>query len=638
MRAARETGSTSCSASSAPRSSGDRRREARGDARLDAADDARAAAVGDDRRAGVGRPAQEPPRPPPRRAGGRRRRARGRSGRAARAPCRCTTCRRRGPHGRRVSVVHQARSPAGTSTRGAGRLTSSSGTGSSTSPGSSNPSAAATPGAAARASSAEIVASSKPQPQRLRVRAMRARERTLTAQHVPLAGPPRPWPLGRRRGARALARGALRAAAGAHGRGRRRDRGAAGARLAEPRRPGRPAGRPPRRRRRLAWSSSCSPRAGRCAWSRATPRARSPRCASSATPTGRWLAGRRAPLAVVLARALGAGGRRRGRPRREPRAHAGARAGRGVVGRSPSACASRRSCASPTSSSCSSARRGCRPAPRSGPTTSTTRYAWWPADVGDWPAEADEPLRRMATLAGPRMTPVVRRCSSGLSFTHSAVYAVLLVVWLVPGLHAAEFVFGLDARAAAGSPCACSAWRPLRARVDLRCAWPSRSPSSARSGRSSAATSSSARTADGRVQTERRRHSGALESVQLYGGRHDSAGHPARDGRVGDRGHRPRVAQAGGRPRRGRRDARRDLDRQGRRRGPRARPPAPSSKIHAAEGDTVTVGAVLAEIATGNGAAPAAAANGSGNGSPPAARRRPPSPRRRPARASSSTS
>lgn len=25
-------------------------------------------------------------------------------------------------------------------------------------------------------------------------------------------------------------------------------------------------------------------------------------------------------------------------------------------------------------------------------------YAWWPADVGAWPDEADEPLRRMATL------------------------------------------------------------------------------------------------------------------------------------------------------------------------------------------------------------------------------------------------
>lgn len=29
------------------------------------------------------------------------------------------------------------------------------------------------------------------------------------------------------------------------------------------------------------------------------------------------------------------------------------------------------------------------------------------------------------------------------SFVHSAVYVVLLVVWLVPGLAAAEFVFGL---------------------------------------------------------------------------------------------------------------------------------------------------------------------------------------------------
>jgi uncharacterized membrane protein len=29
------------------------------------------------------------------------------------------------------------------------------------------------------------------------------------------------------------------------------------------------------------------------------------------------------------------------------------------------------------------------------------------------------------------------------SFTHSAVYTTLLVVWLVPGLHTFEFVFGL---------------------------------------------------------------------------------------------------------------------------------------------------------------------------------------------------
>ena len=29
------------------------------------------------------------------------------------------------------------------------------------------------------------------------------------------------------------------------------------------------------------------------------------------------------------------------------------------------------------------------------------------------------------------------------SFTHSAIYTVLLVVWLVPGLHGAEFAFGM---------------------------------------------------------------------------------------------------------------------------------------------------------------------------------------------------
>ena len=30
-----------------------------------------------------------------------------------------------------------------------------------------------------------------------------------------------------------------------------------------------------------------------------------------------------------------------------------------------------------------------------------------------------------------------------LSFTHSAIYAGLLTVWLVPGLHSAEFVLGM---------------------------------------------------------------------------------------------------------------------------------------------------------------------------------------------------
>ena len=30
-----------------------------------------------------------------------------------------------------------------------------------------------------------------------------------------------------------------------------------------------------------------------------------------------------------------------------------------------------------------------------------------------------------------------------LSFAHSTIYAILLTVWLIPGLHTLEFVFGL---------------------------------------------------------------------------------------------------------------------------------------------------------------------------------------------------
>jgi 8-oxo-dGTP diphosphatase len=32
------------------------------------------------------------------------------------------------------------------------------------------------------------------------------------------------------------------------------------------------------------------------------------------------------------------------------------------------------------------------------PDSEHDEFAWWPADIGRWPAEADEPLRRMATL------------------------------------------------------------------------------------------------------------------------------------------------------------------------------------------------------------------------------------------------
>ena len=30
-----------------------------------------------------------------------------------------------------------------------------------------------------------------------------------------------------------------------------------------------------------------------------------------------------------------------------------------------------------------------------------------------------------------------------LSFTHSTIYTILLIVWIVPGLHTLEFIFGM---------------------------------------------------------------------------------------------------------------------------------------------------------------------------------------------------
>ena len=74
------------------------------------------------------------------------------------------------------------------------------------------------------------------------------------------------------------------------------------------------------------------------------------------------------------------------------------------------------------------------------------------------------------------------------------------------------------------------------------------------------------------------------------------------DGRVGLRGHDPRVAQAARRRRRRGRDDRRDLDRQGRRRGARARAPGTMTEILAQAGETVTVGQVIARMTAGAGA------------------------------------
>ena len=49
------------------------------------------------------------------------------------------------------------------------------------------------------------------------------------------------------------------------------------------------------------------------------------------------------------------------------------------------------------------------------------------------------------TATHSRTTPVTPSFSTlkYLSFLHSTVYAVLLIAWIVPGLHPVELVFGL---------------------------------------------------------------------------------------------------------------------------------------------------------------------------------------------------
>jgi hypothetical protein len=56
------------------------------------------------------------------------------------------------------------------------------------------------------------------------------------------------------------------------------------------------------------------------------------------------------------------------------------------------------------------------------------------------------------------------------SFTHSTVYAILLVVWLVPGLHPLEFVFGLAHGLGWIAMCLASVVALRRRIIDLRLA------------------------------------------------------------------------------------------------------------------------------------------------------------------------
>ena len=162
-------------------------------------------------------------------------------------------------------------------------------------------------------------------------------------------------------------------------------------------------------------------------------RARWPRCAWCARR--RPLAGR--PARAVgrdLGRALGARRRRRGRGRRGPGRDARARARGGVVGRRPSGSRSRRSCCCPNRHG-DAGRPGVAARGRRGHARRRARRARLVA----------APTRRLAA------TRPTRRCCAGwrragmsrvlelhgrlkyLSFTHSAIYAVLLVGWRSPG-------------------------------------------------------------------------------------------------------------------------------------------------------------------------------------------------------------
>ena len=177
---------------------------------------------------------------------------------------------------------------------------------------------------------------------------------------------------------------------------RRRDRRAARPRLAEPRR----ARRAPRRTTpsaTAASTSSCSRCAGRCASCPATPRGSVSSLCVIRDSEGRWLAGRRAEwLSSWAGRwALGAGGavdvgewpadtllRELGEEwsvtAERAQAEALVRLPHGMfmfVGQA-----------------------WLPPGAEVTPDHEHDEHAWWPADPADWPDEADEPLRRMATL------------------------------------------------------------------------------------------------------------------------------------------------------------------------------------------------------------------------------------------------
>jgi hypothetical protein len=102
-------------------------------------------------------------------------------------------------------------------------------------------------------------------------------------------------------------------------------------------------------------------------------------------------------VAELVAGALGARRGRRGRRRRDPGRHAHPRAA-GGVGRRGRARA-RGGARAPAPPARDVHRQAWLPdGAEVTPDHEHDAHAWWPADPADWPAEADEPLRRMAAM------------------------------------------------------------------------------------------------------------------------------------------------------------------------------------------------------------------------------------------------
>ena len=234
-------------------------------------------------------------------------------------------------------------------------------------------------------------------------------------------------------------------------------------------------------------------------------------------------------------------------------------------------------------------------------TTSTTRTPGGRATSPTGPSEADRALRHMATLLDAVIT--LRRGLKYRSFAHSAVYIVAAVAGDLRTAPA-KLVLRVGPRhrldrhvAAVPRPRCGAAILPLWLGVMVAVI---------------GGVGPFAGSAGFVVRGTPRTQAGTAAPTRYglrhrHGGRHHGRSRHAGDGRLGHRGHRPGVAQAGGR------HVAEDetlveistdkVD---------AEVPAPATgtvvKIHAAEGDTVDVGAVLAEIAPATAAAPGAAA------------------------------